>query len=39
MRDPAIERKAARNLAKIFNNVVGKLGVGKLFNSFIKDKA
>ena len=39
LRDPAIERKAARNLAKKSNNVVGKPGGGKLFDYFVKDKA
>ena len=37
LRDPAIERKAAHNLAKKSNNIMGKLGVGKLFTCFVKD--
>ena len=39
LRDPNAERKAARNLAKKSNNIVGKLGVGELLDCFIKDKA
>ena len=39
LRDPAVERKAAYNLAKKSKNVLGKLGDGKLFDYFVKDKA
>ena len=39
LRVPAIKRKAACNLAKKSNYVVGALEVGKLFDCFVKDKA
>ena len=39
LRDPAFEGIGACDSAKNSNNVVGKLGVGKLFYCFIKDKA